>query len=100
MYFKNYSIVNIYGYPVGKEYSAETRRKLYTKNLQKFINPNETTIIMGDFNAVTEKGEPGLCSYIWQLKNLIEKLNIIDCHHICNKGKRNHLHFHERKRQI
>ena len=93
-------MINIYGYPVDKKYSAETRRQLYTKNLRKFLNPNETTIITGDFYAVTEKGEAGSGSYIWQLKNLIEKLNIIDCHHICNKGKRNHLHFHERKQQI
>ena len=87
IYLKDFNIINIYGYPSGKEHNTEKRNRLFSQNLQKYLKPNEINILMGDFNAVIEKNLPG--SYLWQLKHIISELKYVDCDTICNEGTEN-----------
>jgi len=83
--FKDYSIINVYGYPLkSEENNLRKRINFFTKDIPKYINSNENIILLGDFNAVPEKKQPG--TFLWNLKNLIENLNYIDCHEIYNKS--------------
>ena len=74
--FKNYSIININGYSYKRENNFEKRSRLFTKYVQKYIQNNENTILLGDFNTVTEKVQPGKFSSF--LRDLINCLNIKD----------------------
>ena len=82
---KNFSIINVYWYPHSINNNIDKRSKLFTKELPKYIPNNENVILMGDFNAVTEKEVLG--RYMKALKNLIVELEFKDSHNICNKGQ-------------
>jgi len=84
--FKEYSIINIYGYPQGKDHNPEKRLRVFTTILPIYIKSNENTIIMGDFNTAASKDEPG--NYMWQLNKFLKDLRYNDCDSLCNKGKK------------
>lgn len=77
--FKDFIIVNIYA-PTHNE-KAENRHLFFLHTLPKFLKASDQNLILlGDFNSIIDsRDREGLRKKInYQLKNLIEKLNLID----------------------
>lgn len=89
------SIICVYGYPKNSTYTSKTRRELFIKQLPKYMGKTQKqTIILGDFNAVGNKGEGG--SYIkeiriweeaYKLKDMAVEYNRKDITFITKNGK-------------
>ena len=66
---ENKHIINIYGYPQGTNHPRNKRDALFLKDLARLTKRQEDTIIVGDFNATTNKEERGW--YSEALKNVL-----------------------------